>query len=203
MEIRSYGEAAAPSAGQDSRRISGYAIVFEQDSEVLYDRKNRRSFVEVIGRGAVTEELLARSDVKALLEHTAGRMLARCVRGKGTLTLALDSYGLRYEFDAPATPDGDYAVEMVRRGDLFGSSFAYMTDERNVRYERRGEMLRRYVDRIDWLGDVSIVSDPAYMGTDVSVRSLERYYEDEREKDEREKEVYRDEAAELRRLAGA
>lgn len=195
MEIRSYGQDAAPKLAQDSRNIEGYAIVFDQESEVLYDRQNKRYFREIIRSGAVTQDLLAHSDVKALLEHTAGRMLARSYNGSGTLSLTVDAHGLKYSFEAPATQDGDYAVEMVRRGDLFGSSFAYMTDENNVQYERKGNMLYRYVNKIDWIGDVSIVSDPAYMGTDVSVRSLEKFYPEDR------KDEYKEEVAELRKLS--
>lgn len=187
MEIRSFGNSAAPKVGEESRTIEGYAIVFGQESEVLFDKSKRRRFIEVIQPGAVTQELLERSDVKALLEHNSQRMLARSFNGKGTLSLTVDAHGVKYRFDAPSTQDGDYSVEMVRRGDLFGSSFAYATDEKNVRYEKRADgMLMRYVNKIDWIGDVSIVSDPAYMGTDVTVRSLEEYLQ---ENDEYKKQV--------------
>lgn len=195
MEIRSYGNSAAPQVTGESRTIEGYAIVFGQESEVLFDKAKKRRFIEVIQPGAVTQELLQRSDVKALLEHNAQRMLARSYNGKGTLTLTVDSHGVKYRFDAPATPDGDYSVEMVKRGDLFGSSFAYATSEKNVRYEKRSDgMLMRYVDKIEWIGDVSIVSDPAYMGTDVSVRSLESFFTEDNED-------YKKEVEELRKLS--
>lgn len=198
MEIRSFGNNAAPRINAGGRAIEGYAIVFGQESEVMYDRQRKRRFTEVIQPGAVTEELLKRSDVKALLEHNAQRLLARSFNGVGTLTLSIDTYGVKYRFEAPNTPDGDYAVEMVRRGDLFGSSFAYATNERaNVRYEKRADgMLMRYVERIDWIGDVSIVSDPAYMGTDVTVRSLEQYYPEDAPD-----ESWKDTVAQLRKLA--
>ena len=195
MEIRSFGNTAAPQIGSDSRTIEGYAIVFGQESEVIFDKSKRKRFVEVIMPGAVTIGLLENSDVKALLEHNMQRMLARSKDGKGTLSLSVDSHGLKYRFDSPNTPDGDYAVEMVRRGDLFGSSFAYATGEKNVRYEKRSDgMLMRYVDKIEWIGDVSIVSDPAYMGTDVTVRSIEMLFPDDNDK-------YKDEVKELRSLA--
>ena len=193
MEIRSFGESAAPKVNE-SRTIEGYAIVFGQESEVLFDKSKRRRFIEIIQPGAVTQELLERSDVKALLEHNSERMLARSFNGKGTLTLSVDSHGVKYRFAAPATQDGDYSVEMVRRGDLFGSSFAYATGEKNVRYEKRADgMLMRYVNKIEWIGDVSIVSDPAYMGTDVTVRSLEKYFPEENQE-------YLKQGEELRKL---
>lgn len=199
MEIRSYGAEARTLVLPESRTVEGYAIVFGQRSRVLFDRKTRRTFTEVISPDAVSGELLSRSDVKALLEHDGGRLLARSVNGAGTLKLEIDDYGVKYRFEAPATPDGDYVVELVRRGDLFGSSFAYATDEvKHVRYEQEadGTLLRR-VERIDWIGDVSIVSDPAYMGTDVEVRSLAPFFESDKE-DEAD---YLREAEELRRLA--
>ncbi len=46
MEIRSYTELGAPKVG-DGRIIEGYAVVFGQESRVLYDRKSN-AFVEVI-----------------------------------------------------------------------------------------------------------------------------------------------------------
>lgn len=60
MEIRSYTELGAPKVG-DGRIIEGYAVVFGQESRVLYDREKQRAFVEVIEKGAITEELLRSS----------------------------------------------------------------------------------------------------------------------------------------------
>ena len=66
---------------------------------------------------------------------------------------------------------------MVKRGDLFGSSFAYTTDEAidgSVTYTKEGDTLIRTVHKIDKLYDVSIVSDPAYLDTSVTARSLDK-----------------------------
>lgn len=38
MEIRSFGNTASPQIGNESRTIEGYAIVFGQESEVLFDK---------------------------------------------------------------------------------------------------------------------------------------------------------------------
>ena len=179
MEIRSYGEEAKPQLVSE-RTIEGYAVVFERESRVICDPILRKRFVEVIRRGAITADDLKRWDIKALTEHNKGRLLARSNMGSGSLTLTVDDYGVKYRFDAPMTQEGDYVVEMVKRGDLFGSSFAYATnDSANTVYSKRTDasnkqgMLLREVRKIDRMYDVSIVSDPAYSGTDVSVRSLE------------------------------
>lgn len=175
MEIRSFTELGAPKIGE-GRTIEGYAVVFGQESRVMYDKEKRRAFVEVIEKGAITEELLRNCDVKAVLEHNKQRLLARCFRGMGSLALELDEYGLKYRFDAPNTVDGDFAVEMIKRGDIFGSSFAYFVNDKDkskVTYSMKDGLLTRTVHKIDRITDISPVSDPAFFGTDVTVRSME------------------------------
>ena len=177
-EIRSFSGSASPKLSNE-RTISGYAVVFGVESVVMYDPMTRRRFIEVIEPGAVTEEMLRKCDIKALLEHNRQRMIARSYNGEGSLTLSVDEKGVMYRFDAPNTPDGEYAVEMIKRGDLFGSSFAYLTDEKkNVSYKMRSDgILHRSVKVVDRMFDISVVSDPAYMDTSVEVRSLDGYYE--------------------------
>lgn len=171
MEIRSYTAEASPKI--DGRTIQGYGSVFGRQSRILYDVDKKHFFIEVIERGAITDELIRSCDIKALMEHNKQRLLARSNMGIGSLLLSVDDYGLAYKFDAPNTQCGNDAIEMIIRGDLFGSSFAFWTDEkRNVTYERKDGILFRTVHKIDKLFDVSIVADPAYFDTDVTVRSI-------------------------------
>lgn len=195
-EIRSFSEERAMPQIVDAERrtIEGYAVVFEKESRILFDKTKKRFFVEVIKRGAVTNEDLQSWDIKALAEHDSSRLLARSVAGKGSLSLSVDDYGVKYRFEAPHTSDGDTVLELVKRGDLFGSSFAYIALDKNIKYERKTDgTLHRVVDKILRMFDVSIVSDPAFSGTDVQARSLENYFEEEvpdenfqRDKDELE-----------------
>lgn len=174
MEIRSFTDLGSPKV-TDGRIIEGYAIVFDQESKVIYDEASQLVFIEVIERGAVTEELLRSCDIKAVLEHDAKRLLARWRFGSGSLSLSLDDYGLKYMFESPHTVDGDFAIEMITRGDIFGSSFRYATNDKDktkVTYSKRNGMLLRTVHKIDRIADVSPVSDPAFYGTDVTVRSI-------------------------------
>lgn len=173
--MRSFGNGAKPQVQEGSRLIEGYAVVFGVRSQVMYDYKAGQYFEEVIHREAITPELLQRSDIKAVMEHNVERLLARSNRGEGSLRLSVDEVGLRYSFEAPETTDGNDALELVRRGDLSGSSFAFRstTPSYTVRtwdkerriwlYERKG---------FDSLHDVSITADPAYVQTSVDVRSL-------------------------------
>ena len=187
MEIRSfYDERAMPKVVEDSRVIEGYAVVFEKESRMMFDWYKGKKFVEVIKRGAVAVDDFRNWDIKALAEHDRSRLLARCFNGTGTLALSVDDYGVKYRFEAPNTVEGDNAIELIRRGDIFGSSFAYTTDETtNVVYTKRsdGSMLRE-VSKLDRMYDVSVVTDPAYFGTDVTVRNLEGFLDNEEESEE-------------------
>ena len=58
MEIRSFTELGAPKLSE-GRVIEGYAVVFGKESRVMYDEERKRFFVEVIERGAITDELLS------------------------------------------------------------------------------------------------------------------------------------------------
>ena len=187
LEIRSFGGEASPKLVSE-RTIEGYAVVVGQESKYMYDPVLRKCFIEIIEAGAVDEELIKRSDIRALLEHNRERLLARSGMGSGSLRLHLDNYGLGYALDAPDTPDG--------RGDLFGSSFGYRTDERkNVEWIKRSDgILLRKVHKIDMISEISIVASPAYIGTQVNVRSIEDTFE-------HPDESYKKEIEELRKLS--
>lgn len=175
-EIRSFSEERAmPKVVADTRTIEGYAIVFGKESRMMFDWFQGKNFTEIIKREALKESDFKAWDIKALAEHDPSRLLARSFNGVGSLALSIDEYGVKYRFEAPNTQEGDNAIELIKRGDIFGSSFAYTTDEaENVKYTKRADgSLLREVIKIDRMYDVSIVTDPAYFGTNVSVRSLE------------------------------
>ena len=178
-EIRSLRR--APEGNAESRTIVGYAIVFDSESRILCDWGGE--FVETIERTAVTQELIDNADVKCLFNHNREALLARSNQGQGTLKLTLDEVGLRYEFEAPNTIDGDKVLELVRRGDIVGSSFAFScSGEDSCRYyEDADGMLHRVVSRITGLYDVSPVIDPAYTETSVEARSWEKPEEERKE----------------------
>ena len=171
IEIRSFAE--APTLNEDGRTIEGYAIVFGVRSNVMYDWEEGRKFVEVIERSAVTDELLNSCDIRALVEHNNQRLLARSNKGKGTLQLDIDDHGLKYRFVSPNTTHGNDIVEMVKRGDISGSSFAFRSSQENVRWEKESTGLwLRTVKGIEYIRDVTMTADPAYSQTEVTVRSI-------------------------------
>ena len=80
---------------------------------------------------------------------------------------------MKYRFDAPNTVDGNFAVEMIQRGDISGSSFAFRVKEADTTWKKEGETWTRTIHKISGLYDVTITTVPAYSQTDVTVRSLE------------------------------
>lgn len=143
------------------RTATGYAVVFEQTADI------GGYFQEKIARGAFTDTLKS-EDVRAYFNHDRGRVLGRL--SAGTLRLKEDSRGLAVEIDLPSTSDGNDVLELVRRGDVSGMSFGF-----RVTREQWDETLKvplRTILAVE-LREVSIVSEPAYDGTTVALRSLE------------------------------
>lgn len=173
-ETRCYGERAVPSMlDEEHRTIAGYAIVFNQLSRVLYDAVEGRYFEEIIKPEAVTEDFLRSQDIIFNRDHNDTLILARWRMGRGTLRLSIDDYGVRYETNMPDTSQGKDTIEMIRRGDLFGSSFRFRYARGGFRDERTQSGIRRTVTRFQGIYDVSVVATPAYTGTSVTARSFD------------------------------
>ena len=181
-EIRTLGAEYAPrlrevGEGEASRTIEGYAIVFGRSSELLHDYWD--AYREIIEREAIDQALLDDSDIKMTLWHNRERLLARRDHGEGTLQVGIDDVGVWYRFEAPHTPDGETALELVRRGDLAGSSFIYSTNEADdVRYDKLDDgTIVRHVLKIGRIYDMTIASDPAYKDTSVNAREVMARFE--------------------------
>nr|DAJ97641.1 MAG TPA: prohead serine protease [Caudoviricetes sp.] len=169
--------ASISSINVDTRTVEGYAIVFNSQSEDL-------GFREVIAPSAVTEDTINTSDVFCLFNHNPDKVLARSKYGKGSLTLTLDDRGLKYSFEVPNTELGNELLEHVRRGEIDGSSFAFIvsSEEGSEVWENINGTTHRTINKIECLVDVSPVWQPAYSATSVSARALERLNEMEKEK---------------------
>ena len=148
----------------ESRLVSGYAIVFNSDSNDL------GGFTERINPDALTG-VVEKSDVLCLLNHNEDRgVLARSNKGEGSLTLEIDEIGLKYSFEAPNTALGDELLEGLRRGDITTSSFAFTVEKDSWSKNEDGSYLRT-INSISELFDVSPVYRAAYDATSVKVDS--------------------------------
>ena len=177
-EVRCYdfsqeNRAFAPHvAEENSRIVEGYAIVFNQQSRKLYDKATKKVFTEVIDPRAITNAFLADQDIKMLYNHSNDMLLARSTFGIGTLQYEVDEYGVKYRFEMPNTSVGNDVLELIRRGDVFGCSFAFSYAKDGVRDEKKNGQNYRTVIQMASISDFSIVVDPAYLGTYVSTREF-------------------------------
>lgn len=172
-----------PQEGQDmTRRVTGTPIVFGVRSVNLTPYSDTRAVYEILEPGCISDELLREADVILNLNHNnqVQNVLGRCKRGTGTLSLVKDDESVKCECDLPHTHAADDTLELIRRGDITGMSFAFLDDsedtENGVSYERTNETVDgkevwlRHVKRITGLFDVSIVTTPAYEQTAVGTR---------------------------------
>lgn len=150
----------------ESRTVEGYASVFESESENI-------GWIEIIHRGAITEDTIKNSDVFAKFNHDNNKILARSKYGNGSLLLEVDDNGLRYKFEAPNTELGNELLEYLNRGDITSSSFAFTIDQKDPTSERwykKNGTIYRDIYKINKLYDVSPVFQPAYEATSCSSR---------------------------------
>ena len=151
-------------------KVEGYAAVFNQEADI------GGFFREVIQPGAF-KDAIGRDDVIFNVDHE-GLPLART--GSGTLTLSEDTHGLHMasELDG-ADPDVMQIIPKMKRGDLSKMSFAFRAIKEQ--WDDSGDIPLRTIMDAE-LFDVSIVSMPAYDGTEIGIRSLDKFRKETKQK---------------------
>lgn len=160
--------AAAPvelrAADDDLINVTGYAAVFGESAEI--GPLETWGWEEVIEPGAFAAALLRKDDVVFLVDHD-GLPLARST--SGTLTLAEDQRGLRIDTALdPSDPDVQRILPKMKRGDMAKMSFAFAVEKET--WDDTGDHAVRTIQSVR-LFDVSIVTDPAFQGTEIGLRS--------------------------------
>ncbi|MCB5201814.1 HK97 family phage prohead protease [Neorhizobium sp. T786] len=161
-EVRSFMPANVRAEG-NAIKVSGYAAVFNEETDI------GGYFREVIVPGAFSEAI-GRDDVVFLINHE-GLPMART--RSGTLKLSEDRKGLFIEAELdPEDPDVKAIVPKMRRGDLDKMSFAFWPESQD--WDDTKDPPLRSVRKAR-LYDVSIVTTPAYEGTEIGLRSLKQH----------------------------
>lgn len=168
-------------ADGDSRKISGYAAVFEQKTKI------GTWYEEQIARGAFDECDFSRCVLN--FNHDDNNLLGRV--SSGTLKLEIDEKGLRFECELPETTTANDILTLIRRGDIEGCSFAFVVRESSWEWlsdADPAQLDQRTIMKISEVFDVSVVTHPAYEQTSVDARSAEAAREQHREELRQEEE---------------
>jgi HK97 family phage prohead protease len=149
------------SADADSKKIGGYAAVYDKESKPL------GGFREIVGRSAFNKSAAeAWPGVICRFNHQSEMLLG--TTDSRTLTLNRDEFGLIYEVDPPVNLP--LVREWVQRGDVRKSSFAFRTIQDDWATDDGGYPLRTLTEV--QLVDVAPVVDPAYTATTVGARGF-------------------------------
>lgn len=182
LSIREAGE----NASGESRTITGTAIVFNRESQVLDDWGEK--FREIILPEACTMSFLNTQDVKLNLLHDRKMTIARCNKGaaNASLRLSVDGNGVNFEFDAPRCDLGDRALELIRNGVYSGCSFEFRPKDYEKKVE--GDNVTIIHRSFEYLNAITLGMDPAYQQTSVNVRELTGKEPEETDEQKRERE---------------
>jgi HK97 family phage prohead protease len=148
---------------KDENIISGYAAVFNKDSESF------GWFIERISPGAFTDVL--NDDAFALFNHSQNLVLGR---NKVNVTLSQDDVGLRYVIKLPDTNTARDIRSLIKAEIITQSSFAFTVKEERFVKGDKDKPNQRIIDKIERLYDVSPVTVPAYKDTTVAARSFKK-----------------------------
>lgn len=129
---------------------------------------------ETLKPGAFDRALQA-SDTRAFVEHERRLILGR--QSAGTLQLQASAEGLQYVI--PEMPNTTYAndlLESIARGDVSEASFSFIPGDVEWSKAADGKRIRTHT-AVKELLDISLVTLPAFDGTSVQLRSLQREQE--------------------------
>jgi HK97 family phage prohead protease len=169
------------------RQINGYGAVF-YDGTPETEYRLWDDMVERIDSGAF-DEVINDNDARGLFNHNTSAVLGRT--SAGTMRLVKDERGLSYEIDMPNTTTGSDVFESISRGDITGSSFAFVPNAIEWSSEKRDNKTIevRTVKGVEALYDVGPVTFPAYEAATTSARDKESIENERKElSEERNKE---------------
>jgi len=156
---------------KDKRLIQGRAVVYNSMSNELRTMSGDK-FREIILPGALKDSM-EKNDVLAFKEHNPAFLLGR--KSAGTLQMEDRADGLYVSISIPETSYGEDTLVSAQRGDLKGFSFGFNSPKARS-FSRSGEKIRE-ISSLN-LREVSIVANPAYNETTLSVMRNEDFVEE-------------------------
>jgi HK97 family phage prohead protease len=156
VEVRSFnvGELEIRAVDGEGMRFSGYAAVFNSDSEPL-------PFIERIAPGAFKRSLGSNKEIRMFANHNTDQVLA--TTRNNSLVLTEDARGLKVDAQLPDTTVGRDLATLIADGTVHSMSFGFSVPRGGDVWSGNGQsrVLREVV-----LHEVSVVTGfPAYPET--------------------------------------
>ena len=153
----------------EGNTISGYASVWYNPQDQGTEYTLWENSVERIDPRAFDDSLSSEQDVIASYDHDFHTLLGR--KSSGTLKLSTDETGLKYEIEFDeADPDHQKIAAKIKRGDLYGSSFAALVAPEDYHHSTdNGKDV--FTIRKASLRELGPVITPAYDSANVNMRS--------------------------------
>jgi uncharacterized protein len=173
-------ESRADSEGK--KKIKGYAAVYYDASVAGSEYWLWDDMVERLMPGCFDRAIREAHDARCLFNHSQDLLLGRVA--SGTLRLAVDGKGLIYECDEdPSDPHWQSVAAKIDRGDVTGSSFAFVATKTTWVEEKVGDkyLYIRNIQDVD-LYDASPVTWPAYTAASVGRSAMNRLASDDPER---------------------
>lgn len=152
-------------------KVEGYGAVFYREGDPGTEYELWTDVYERIMPNAFGSDV-GQLDVRSLFNHDSNWVLGRTRSDPPTLSLSVDTVGLRYVITPPDTQAvRDQVLGPISRGDVDGSSFMFWVRRaRWVTEVRDGRDIEvRQLEAVDLL-EVGPVTFPAYTGTTTGLR---------------------------------
>lgn len=147
---------------QQGKVISGYAILFNEPSQPM--PVDNSTFTETISPQALQGVDL--SKLVMIYNHDYANILASVKAG--TLDVNVDEKGLAFKATLPDTTVANDVYENIKAGNLDSMSFGFSVLSDEWQQADDGSYTRQ-IDKIENLYELSVVTLPAYDGTELTV----------------------------------
>jgi HK97 family phage prohead protease len=160
FELRNTTDGPAPGT------VVGYAAVWDSLSEDLGGFRERLK--------PWSMDTAISNDVFALYNHDSNLVIGR--QRAGTLRVAPDARGLKYECDIPPTSYGKNLWCLLQRNDVVGASFGFTVAANGEEWsqDEAGYPVRT-ITEVKQLFEVSICAMPAYKDSSAAMASLRSF----------------------------
>ena len=164
METRSFNIQELRADDTDPRRVHGLAVVYDQPADI-------GPFVERVMPGSLNDVLASGKPMQLLFEHDRRGLLASTEAG--TLTVRDTPRGLEFEARVAETTTGNDTLVLLRDKLVKGCSFAFRVAKSGQRFTREAGKLTRTITQFAAVPELTLTSQPAFVGTSVATRSID------------------------------